>query len=139
MFTRLQRAVDIKDYFEIKLFTRMFADLVNASVLLPESIIALFDALLAGTQTDGYQAETDARVEVVLATLPWVAMDLSDRCARDLERTLSTVAAYMGWALLISLTAGGAVSCTQNCCGCSQARRECRHGHGAALTNRRMC
>ena len=49
----LQSALEDKNFLHARLIVRFLADLVNASVLLPDCIIALFDALLAVlTETD---------------------------------------------------------------------------------------
>lgn len=109
----LQEALNKSDHFRIKLLVRFYADLMNANLLRTTDLVALLEQLLEPAQqylqqqqqqhqqqqqaADAAEAQQRAEffVYVVMATLPWAGRELQERKAKDLQRLLATLEAYM--------------------------------------------
>ncbi|KAI9205151.1 armadillo-type protein [Polychytrium aggregatum] len=94
----------------VKLLLRYFAELVNANVVLPGSLIALYDGFLRVMSEPNPRMErVDAIVYIVLASIPWVAPQLSDRARDDFDRVLQTIEGYVSQRPAIAQASGGQV------------------------------
>ena len=96
LFSCLEDALQSFDFVKAKLYTRFIADLLNANVIQPQSLVALFQSFLGVTGEDGSpQRRKDAYVFLVLHSLPWVGWQLNERVQEGLEEIMATVAAHM--------------------------------------------
>lgn len=73
---------------------RFTADLVNANVVLPGSLVSLFEALLVPLE-ELPQTRADAYARLVLCALPWVARDLNERNTAALTSLMAQLDAYI--------------------------------------------
>ncbi|KAK3733283.1 hypothetical protein QZH41_011130, partial [Actinostola sp. cb2023] len=79
-----------------RLMVRFLADLVNCHVVLPISLIELFEKFVgASMESDVTQVRTDTFVYSVLSALPWAGKELSEKKGHDLERLLSAIDGYI--------------------------------------------
>ncbi|EDO33158.1 predicted protein [Nematostella vectensis] len=79
-----------------RLMIRFMSDLVNCRVILPISLIELFEKFMAASmESDVPQVRTDWFVYCILSALPWTGKELSDKKGSDLERLLTTVDSYI--------------------------------------------
>lgn len=77
---------------------RFLADLGNASVLLPGSLVELLKALTNVTAEDSIpQSRSDVYATMVLGVMPWVGRDLAERSTEDFNALLSTIGEYKEW------------------------------------------
>lgn len=79
-----------------QLMIRFLADLVNTKVVVPSSLMNLFDNFLAVTMEDNLiQVRSDWFVHTVLLSLPWAGKELWTTRASDCERLFSTIEIYL--------------------------------------------
>lgn len=75
---------------------RYFACCLQANVILPVHLIALFDNLLSvQLEIEVEQQRSDAFVWTVMAALPWASFALRDRNLMDLERIFNGLEQYV--------------------------------------------
>ncbi|KAJ1327113.1 hypothetical protein BSLG_010460 [Batrachochytrium salamandrivorans] len=78
-----------------KILVRFFAECVNANVVLPGQLVALWDVLLSVTlEPDVRQERADAFIFIVLASIPYVATQLNDRSPEHLTRIVNGMDAH---------------------------------------------
>eukprot|EP00039_Didymoeca_costata_P028846 m.22306 g.22306 ORF g.22306 m.22306 type:complete len:783 (+) comp7385_c0_seq1:350-2698(+) len=93
---QLTSALENREFLASKLLVRFAADLVNASVLHPESLVSLLESLLAvASEPRSPQARGDAYASLVLAAIPWVGRDLAARNADALDALLGIIEEYI--------------------------------------------
>lgn len=79
-----------------QLMIRFLADLVNTKVIVPSSLMNLFENFLAVTMEDDVmQVRSDWYVHAVLLSLPWAGKELWDKRAADCERLFNTIENYL--------------------------------------------
>lgn len=93
---------NLKDVFKAglsqraQLMIRFLADLVNTKVIVPSSLMNLFESFLAVTMEDDVvQVRSDWFVHTVLLALPWAGKELWDKRTADCERLFNTVENYL--------------------------------------------
>ncbi|KAJ3271449.1 Nuclear cap-binding protein subunit 1 [Terramyces sp. JEL0728] len=92
----LNAGLESSSFRQIKLVIRYFAECVNAGVILPGQLIGLFDTFLAvASEINVNQERADAFVYVVMAAIPWAAVQLRDRNLMELERIMGELQNYM--------------------------------------------
>lgn len=92
----LNKALDDSEFTKVKLLVRYFGNCLNANVILPAQLIAVFDSFLGVITEQGVTVErSDAFVHCVMAALPWCASELRDRHLLELDRIFSILTEYM--------------------------------------------
>ncbi|KAJ3255331.1 Nuclear cap-binding protein subunit 1 [Boothiomyces macroporosus] len=92
----LNAGLESSSFRQIKLVIRYFSECVNAGVILPGQLIGLFDTFLAvASEINVNQERADAFVYVVMAAIPWAAVQLRDRNLMELERIMGEIGIYM--------------------------------------------
>jgi nuclear cap-binding protein subunit 1 len=105
--TMLQSALDKNTFQDIKLIVRFIGELVNANVLVPSSIIEIFNQFLSVSSEESSK-RADYFLHLVVQTLPWVTnnfatlftslqigKELSERKPGDLAKIMETIDSYM--------------------------------------------
>lgn len=84
------------EWEKARLLIRLFADLVNANVVSPGSLLNLFENLIDVMLDDNIpQVRSDYYVFTVLSALPFVGRKLSKEKESDLDSLLNTIETYM--------------------------------------------
>eukprot|EP00124_Ichthyophonus_hoferi_P000500 Ihof_evm30s18 gene=Ihof_evmTU30s18 len=91
-----QEILNSCDFVKARITTRFLGDLVNTNVLLPQVILGLFDQFMAvTTEMDIPQERADYYVGMILDTLPWVGLELSQTKPSELDQLLDRIGSYM--------------------------------------------
>ncbi|ORY05994.1 ARM repeat-containing protein [Basidiobolus meristosporus CBS 931.73] len=95
-FEQLTKSLEQGEWLKAKLTVRFFGELVNANVILPTTLIILYDNLLSVLNEPSIkQDRADCFVWIVLSSLPWVARGICDRNPHDFMRVISVLDKYM--------------------------------------------
>ncbi|XP_046857946.1 nuclear cap-binding protein subunit 1-like isoform X2 [Xenia sp. Carnegie-2017] len=80
----------------VQMTIRFLADLVNTKVILPSSLMNLFENFIAVTmEEDVLQVRSDWFVHTVLLSLPWVGKELWNTKRSDCEQLFAVIEAYL--------------------------------------------
>jgi nuclear cap-binding protein subunit 1 len=101
----LQDSFEKAKFLEVKYLVRFIAELVNANVLLPSSIIDLFHQFISLID-ENYPQRADYFAHLIMMTLPWVryyksytniqvGKELNDRKPEELVKLLANLENYM--------------------------------------------
>ncbi|KAK9767555.1 Nuclear cap-binding protein subunit 1 [Basidiobolus ranarum] len=95
-FEHLTKYLEQGEWLKAKLTVRFFGELVNANVILPTTLIILYDNLLSVlSESPIKQDRADCYVWIVMSSLPWVARGICDRNPHDFMRIVSVLDKYM--------------------------------------------
>lgn len=92
---RLQQALNERSVLDAKLLIRFVAELVNAHVVPPAGLIALFDLLLASAADTEEHSDLGHYAYFILAALPFAAPTLTRDLPSDLDRVLRVLQGYV--------------------------------------------
>jgi nuclear cap-binding protein subunit 1 len=96
LFEDLKSALISNDFTTVRTLVRFLSDLMNAKVVPPSSIIALFDTFITVTYEPGIsQLRSDWYMNLILSALPWVGAELQSKRQMDLERLMTAIEGYM--------------------------------------------
>lgn len=69
----IQASLEASNFRSVKILVRFYCELLNANVILPSTLIALFDTLLSvKLELNVKQERSDAYIFCVMAGFPWV-------------------------------------------------------------------
>ncbi|XP_073039333.1 nuclear cap-binding protein subunit 1-like isoform X2 [Primulina eburnea] len=99
----LQAALDVGNCNRIRVLMRFLTVLMCSKVLLPSSLIVLFETLLSSAATtvddekgnSSWQACADFYITCILSCLPWGGAELVEQVPEDIDRVLVGIQAYM--------------------------------------------
>ncbi|XP_028406965.1 nuclear cap-binding protein subunit 1-like [Dendronephthya gigantea] len=79
-----------------QLMIRFIADLVNTKVVVPSSLMNMFESFIAVTlENDNMQVRSDWFVHTVLLSFPWAGKQLWETRESDCERLFNTIEIYL--------------------------------------------
>ncbi|KZV27597.1 nuclear cap-binding protein subunit 1 [Dorcoceras hygrometricum] len=99
----LQAALDVGNCDRIRVLMRFLTVLMCSKVLLPSSLIVLFETLLSSAATivddekgnSSWQACADFYVTCILSCLPWGGAELVEQVPEEIDRVMVGIQAYM--------------------------------------------
>ncbi|XP_073273142.1 nuclear cap-binding protein subunit 1-like isoform X2 [Primulina huaijiensis] len=99
----LQAALDVGNCNRIRVLMRFLTVLMCSKVLLPSSLIVLFETLLSSAATtvddekgnSSWQACADFYITCILSCLPWGGAELVEQVPEDINRVMVGIQAYM--------------------------------------------
>ena len=96
MVDDLKNVLKSGSFESAQLMIRFLADLVNTKVVVPSSLMNLFENFLAVTMEDDIiQVRSDWFVHTVLLSLPWAGKELWSARESDCDRLFSTIELYL--------------------------------------------
>ncbi|RIA87394.1 MIF4G like-domain-containing protein [Glomus cerebriforme] len=91
----LQQCLNEGNWRGAKLSLKFFGELTNANVILPRTMLDIYDDLLTTLDEQNLKmSRADTIVYIVLASLPYVATRLRERCPDVLESMLAKIERY---------------------------------------------
>jgi nuclear cap-binding protein subunit 1 len=94
--SKLASYLETCDFPPAASLVRFLADLGNASVLLPGSLVGLLQALVNVTKEENIpQSRSDVYATMVLGVMPWVGRDLAERSTEAFTSLLSVISDYV--------------------------------------------
>ncbi|KNC80749.1 hypothetical protein SARC_06906 [Sphaeroforma arctica JP610] len=84
------------EFVKIRVTVRFVADLVNCNVVSSDSVIDMYHEFLkVADETDIPQERSDLYLECVMASLPWVGLELSQSRSKELDEIMRRLDTYM--------------------------------------------
>ncbi|CAG8623802.1 13181_t:CDS:2, partial [Ambispora leptoticha] len=91
----LQQNLNVGDWREVKLTLKFFAELTNANVIQPETLLKIYGNLLSVLDEPVIKKRrADTFIKIVLSTLPYIGKRLKDREPTKFEQMLNKIQSY---------------------------------------------